>query len=183
MRNRPQETCSTRCRISHRPAYRTSEPVFYRCEQCGSLIVLNAIPDGQAAPPEICCCGEKMPQLQVCKDPEILKEHEMAFTVYGGFEKNAVRISVDGNLHPMRGDHRIEWMYLRTYQGGILKYLPEGGRSVANFALGDEDAYVYCDRDVCRMGREHCQFVCKRGNIAYAYCSRHGLMRLELNGF
>ncbi len=183
MRSLPQETYSTRCRISHRPSYQTEEPAFYRCDTCGSLIVLNIPPNSQAAPPHISCCGKEMRRLAVCKDQEILKEHTMAFTVFGGFEKNAVRISVDGNLHPMRGAHRIEWMYLRTYQGGILKYLPEGTRSFANFALGDEDAYVYCDRDVCRMGREHCQFVCKRGNIAYAYCSRHGLMRLELMGF
>lgn len=183
MGSRPTETFSTRCRISHRPSYQTQEPAFYRCDTCGSLIVLNNLPGSQAAPPQISCCGKAMKQLSVCTDPEILREHEMSFTVFGGFEKNAVRISVDGNLHPMRDDHRIEWIYLRTYQGGILKYMPLKSRSFANFALGDEDAYVYCDRDVCRMGREHCQFACKRGNIAYAYCSRHGLMRLELIGF
>lgn len=180
----PQETSfSTRCQISHRPPYRRGEPAFYYCGKCKSLYVRNAPPEDAGADAQISCCGSWLPQLSLCTDPELVREHSLDFVVFGGFEKNAVRIRVASGLHPMKEDHKIEWMYLKTYQGGILKYLPEHSRSMAAFALADEDAYVYCDRDVCRMGREHCQFVCKRGFTAYAYCSRHGLMRLELDGF
>ena len=49
-------------------------------------------------------------------------------------------------------------------------------------ALADEDAYVYCDREVCRMGHEYCQFECKRGMVLYAHCTVHGLFRLPLHG-
>jgi hypothetical protein len=27
------------------------------------------------------------------------------------------------------------------------------------------------------MGRENCQFQCKRGNIIYTYCTKHGLFK------
>ena len=80
----------------------------------------------------------------------------------------------------MTGDHRIEWIYVYDFQGGQFKYLPQGLSSRANFAFADEDAYAYCDRPICRMGREHCQFQCKRGLIFYAYCSMHGLFKLEI---
>ena len=106
----------------------------------------------------------------------------MGFVVFGGFENSSVRITVDRGNHPMQPEHRIEWIYLRTYQGGQLKYLPEKSRSAAHFSFADEDAYVYCDREICRMGREHCQFECKRGMTAYAFCSVHGLIKLVLTG-
>ena len=206
MREKNRRAYSKRCMISHRPPFRTGEPVFYRCPDCGTLLIRNT-PAGKAAgsvqtaqkngdQPEngipkdaaekpVYCCGNKILPLQPMEardlpDPE---EHEIGFTVFGGFEENALRVLVGDGSHPMREDHRIEWIYCRTFQGGQLKYLPTGGRAAAVFAFGDEDAYVYCDREICRMGREHCQFCCKRGNILYAYCTVHGLIRLEMDGF
>ena len=202
MRIPQADNFSTRCRISHRPPFRTQEPLFYRCSHCGSLTVFTRpAPDhpeasGKAARPGtagksvraesagclpvLFCCGEELSPLPVCHDPKILEEHKIEFTLFGGFEKNAARITVGSGIHPMRGDHRIEWVYAGGFQGGQLKYLPAGGSSKAQFAFADEDAYAYCDRPVCRMGKEHCQFQCKRGLIFYAYCSRHGLFRLEI---
>lgn len=177
MRDSSEQHYSTRCLISHRPPFRTVEPVFFRCA-CGAVTVVNQT--NQAELPVIHCCGAALEPLPLCQDSELLAQHRITFTVFGGFEHNAIRFAVDSGSHPMGKDHRIEWMYLRTYQGGQLKYLPLNRRAVANFSLADEDAFVYCDREICRMGREHCQFQCKRGMVVYAYCNLHGLMRLKL---
>ena len=182
MRYPVQEHYSTRCLISHRPPFRTGEPLFFRCGSCGSVYVVNSSGNRLDTAPEVRCCGNDLRALVSSQDPKAIEEHRLDFVVFGGFDGNAVRITVDGGLHPMEDGHRIEWVYLRTFQGGQLKYLPEKGRSIASFAFADEDAYVYCDREVCRMGREHCQFECKRGLVLYAYCSAHGLFRLELKG-
>lgn len=175
------EHYSTRCRISHRPPFQTEAPVFFRCSSCGRLAVINSRGPGAAAP-VFQCCGQPLQPLEVCQDDKISREHRLTFTVFGGFEHSAVRAEVDGGAHPMEDTHRIEWMYLRTFQGGQLKFLPAKTRPAAHFSLADDDAYVYCDRELCRMGREHCQFACKRGMELYAYCSVHGLMRLILAG-
>lgn len=179
------ENYSTRCLISHRPGFLTEEPLFYRCPECGSLMVASSLrqePGSPAREPSILCCGKTLSPLPVTTEPELADAHPMGFVIFGGYERNSVRIQVEGGFHPMEKDHRIEWIYLRTFQGGQLKLLPPGSRSFANFSFADHDAFVYCDRDICKMGREHCQFLCKRGMVAYAFCSRHGLFRMELDG-
>jgi len=177
---KPKIAYKTNCRISHRPVYRTEEPVFFRCPVCGSVIVKHIPKDGIQSDNEILCCGTKMIKLELTQDPQLKKEHEMAFAVFGGFFKNTIRLTVDDGMHPMDDDHHIEWMYLRTYQGGQIKYLPLHRSSAAMFMMAEEDSYVYCNREVCRMGWEHCQFQCKRLNIGYAYCNKHGLFRIVL---
>lgn len=180
-----------RCYISHRPPFRTEEPVFFRCPHCGALTIHHGVSDqipgnGRTSNPKvprIICCDAEVHPLPILEGDQIPEGHEMEFTVFGGFENNSVHVTIDGGNHPMRGEHRIEWIYYRTFQGGQLKYLPEKGRSVCVFSFADEDSFVYCDRDVCRMGHEHCQFCCKRGNEIYAYCSVHGLIKLYMNGF
>lgn len=203
MRIPNQDNFSTRCRISHRPPFRVKQPVFYRCECCGSVTVITRpVPENDQSSasadsgcseqgaadrmisdanlPVIRCCGKDIPPLQVCRDPDLTEEHRIGYTLFGGFEKNAANIEIGGGIHPMTSGHRIEWIYVYGFQGGQLKYLPQGLSSKCNVAFADEDAYAYCDRPICRMGREHCQFQCKRGLVFYAYCSRHGLFRLEI---
>ena len=184
MRAFPLESYSTRCTISHRPAFMTGEPLFYRCLVCGEILVANqtVLEDGYShRPPQVVCCGTPCLPLALCEDRALLDSHRMSFVIFGGYDRNTVRIEVDHGFHPMEADHRIDWIYLRTFQGGQLKRLPPRSRSFVNFSLADHDAFVYCDREICKMGREHCQFLCKRGLCAYAFCSRHGLFRLVLD--
>lgn|GEM_PF-807992 len=202
MRIPNKDNYSTHCQISHRPPFRTYGPLFYRCECCGSLSVINHLvydadpeaPGRQGLPdnatreypgfardlPTVSCCGRSLKPLPVCSDSALIDEHRLEYTIFGGFEHNSMNITVAGGIHPMTREHRIEWIYVRGFQGGQLKMLPASGSSKANFSFADEDAYAYCDRPICRMGREHCQFLCKRELIIYAYCSRHGLFRLVL---
>ena len=178
---------SKRCLISHRPPFRTAEPLFYRCPECGALTIRNtplpSLSPSSSRPAgneTIRCCGRTLSPLTPSGLSD--EEHQISFTVFGGFEENALRILIGDGSHPMQEEHHIEWIYCRTFQGGQLKYLPRRGRAAAVFAFGDEDAYVYCGRSICKMGKEHCQFCCKRGNVVYAYCNVHGLFRLELDG-
>lgn len=185
MRASSTENYSTRCLISHRPPFMTGEPLICRCPECKELVIVNHTgqnPGAQECNTQIVCCNKPLSPLKVCTDPGLIASHPMSFVIFGGYERNSVRIQVEGGFHPMEADHRIEWIYLRTFQGGQLKILAPGGRSFANFSFADLDAFVYCDREVCKMGREHCQFLCKRGMVVYAFCTRHGLFRMELDG-
>lgn len=171
----------TQCTTSRRPEYRTGEPEFYRCGLCGAVEVkyppLSGQAEGTFRPGT--CCGRPLERLEPCGDEALWAEHRLDYCIFGGFAHNAVRVEVDGGLHPMRAGHRIEWLYLRTFQGGQMKYLPQRGPAAAVFAMAEEDAFVFCDREVCRMGWEHCLFQCKRDHMAYAYCDQHGLFRLR----
>ena len=170
----------TECMSSRRPPYRTEAPIFYRCSICGGVHVcfrpVGIQPEGldEAG----CCCGHPLTRL-IPQELEPDSEHTMKFCIFGGFSHNAVRVEVGDGRHPMTEGHHIEWIFLHSFQGGQMKYLPLRGESAALFAMANEDAFVFCDRDVCRMGWEHCLFQCKRGHTAYAYCSRDGLYHLK----
>lgn len=173
-----------KCMISHRPKFMTGEPLFYRCPTCGEIIVSNSTKDGlhDHKGPQISCCGAPLAPLEVCTDEALIASHKMHYVIFGGFENNSLRIEIDNGFHPIGDDHRIEWIYARTFQGGQLKFLPPRSRSIAHFSFADHDSFVYCDRDVCKMGREHCQFLCKRGMVVYAYCNKDGLFRMVMEG-
>lgn len=70
-----------------------------------------------------------------------------------------------------------EWIYLKTFTGGYLKYIAEGKRPPMVFALADTDAFAYCDEDPCL----ECVFRCKRGFILYVYGKRAGLIEVPLD--
>ncbi len=179
---------STRCKISHRPPFRNAEPKFYRCGQCQNLII-QASADTETL---VCtCCDRQMEKLNAVNQRNISDErhrdekhqderHQIEYIISGGLEQNVVKASVGRSLHPMTREHHIEWIYFYTFQGGQLKYLAQEKPPEAIFALADEDAFVYCDRKVCKMGNDQCQFQCKRGLILYAYCNIHGLQMIRL---
>ena len=170
----------TDCTSSRRPSYRTEEPIFYRCGTCGTVQVCFR-PAGSPDPEEEGpgrCCGRPLELLVPQETDGEQAEHGLQYCIFGGASHNTVRIEVDGGRHPMTEEHRIEWIFLRTFQGGQMKYLPLRSGAAALFSMANEDAFVFCDREVCQMGWERCLFQCKRGHAAYAYCSKHGLYRL-----
>ena len=167
-----EKPISKRCKISHRPEFRTQEPKFYVCPDCGSLIILNLPPLAAAGTGQVSCCGKPAAELV----PKPGKDEDFEFKVFGGFENNALRVKI-------HSDSPVSWIYCKSFQGGQLKYLNRKNANTAIFAFAEDDAYVYCDRDVCRMGNEHCQFQCKRGTVIYAYAEDAGLLRFDLKGF
>lgn len=168
---------STACMFSHRPDLRCAEPKFYLCRSCGTLGVEFC----GAAPSYLPCpCGESRSLLKPSADFEPDSSHRITYVIFGGAEHNAMRVWVGEGRHPMTREHHIRWIYLCTYEGGQFKFLQPGEKAVVNFAFADGDAYAFCDRTVCEMGRGTCQFQCKRGFLVYAYCSLHGLFQLTL---
>ena len=113
-----------------------------------------------------------MELLQVKASSEFLDEVSIDYKIIGGYNENVVEVFwkiKDKGIS-------IEWIYLRTFTGGQLKYLVNPKKTSFVFALADEDAYVYCDEDPCL----ECVFQCKRGFEIYAYIKERGLIRIPL---
>ncbi|WP_192458181.1 desulfoferrodoxin family protein [Musicola keenii] len=164
---------STRIRNSTKPAFNTPAPAFYRCDHCHRLVIAVQ-PTSPLSCASFSCCGAPMTALALQDaDSPLAALHQPHMKVSGGFDANVLSVTVGEPLHPMAVEHHLEWIYLYTFQGGQLKFLKPGGKPGATFSLADDDAYVYCDRPVCKGSR--CKFNCKRGFSAFCYCSQHGL--------
>ncbi|NLI94116.1 MAG: desulfoferrodoxin [Peptococcaceae bacterium] len=172
-----QPKTKTRSKNSIRPRFLSAEPVFYRCRQCGNLIIYSK---KQVTSPQLVCCDQPMEELIPDMPGFPVQEHLPVITISGGFESNIITVNVGEIPHPMEENHHVEWIYLRTFQGGQLKYLEPGQKPETIFGLTEADAYVYCDRPVCKMGKAHCMFNCKRGFTAYAFCNLHGFSRFQM---
>lgn len=162
----------TRHKNSTKPLFATAPPRFYQCAHCHRLLI-ESMPLPVPTPPS--CCGSAMTNMDIREADAV---HYPAMHVSGGFERNSLTVSVGQPAHPMTPEHYIAWIYLYSFQGGQLKCLSPGESSTATFALAEQDAYVYCDRPICK-GRD-CKFNCKRGFSVWAYCNLHGLFHNSL---
>lgn len=166
---------STRIKNSTKPSFVQRAPTFYHCPQCGEFLV--KITSGSDSV-QICCCGQPLPALTPQKASDLLAEHHLpVMTISGGFESNTLTVNVGAAPHPMDEEHYLAWIYVYTFQGGQFKFLRPGDLPEATFALAGNDAYVYCDRPVCKGSQ--CKFNCKRGFTAYCWCNQHGLWQLS----
>lgn len=161
-----------RCRDARKPrAGDCPDVVFYRCPVCGSLFPVTG---GLALEEkEITCCGKRAERLLPAQPETVSHLIKVSYQIVGGYNDNAVRVSwrmVSGGKPP-------EWIYLKTFTGGYLKYVSDTKRSPMVFALADTDAFAYCDEDPCL----ECVFRCKRGFIVYVYGKEMGLIELPLD--
>jgi superoxide reductase len=167
---------STRIKNSTKPKFANPQPLFYRCTHCQRLVIDEV--HGQASQP-LSCCGEPMAELVAGDETSpLFAQHQPLIEVSGGFDANVATVTIGEPLHEMLANHHIEWVYLYSFQGGQVKFISHQKQAQITFALSDEDAYVYCDREVCRGSR--CKFNCKRGFTAYVYCSQHGFWKKSL---
>ena len=97
---------------------------------------------------------------------------QLSYDLVGGFNSNAVKVRWTHNavLRP-------RWMALQTYTGVYCKQVPAPKLPPVVFPLADEDAYTYCDRDVC----EKCLYCCKKGCAIYAVLEDGRALFLPLN--
>lgn len=113
---------------------------FMRCKRCGRIV---GVLQDSGSP--LICCGEPMEEL-------------VPNTTDAAGEKHVPVISIDGNIvtvkvgevpHPMMEEHYIQWVYLKTAQGGARKALKPGAVPEATFVLSEGDvveaAYEYCN--------------------------------------
>lgn len=124
------------------------ETTFKVCKKCGNLV--GMINDSGVP---IICCGEEMDTI-------------IPNTVDASFEKHLPVVSIDGDTvnvnigsedHPMVEEHFIEWVYLRTQNGGQRIALKPGDAPHVTFCLNGEKAIA-----------------------VYAYCNLHGLWMTEV---
>jgi len=163
--------------ISSQPKFKSVEPNFFSCPRCGNLFIKQRAGDKKFS---LVCCGQSLSELLPSETESFKAKHLPVITISGGFSANAATVKVGEKLHPTTQKHHIEWIYLHTFQGGQLKFLKAGEEPVVIFSLAGEDAYVYCDRPVCKVGVGHCMFNCKHGFTAYAFCKQHGLWKTQM---
>ena len=156
-----------RCRAIKKPTVESPALSFYRCEKCGNLISTMTGQNG-----DLFCCGAKMDMMQPKRWDAFEPEIQLSYQIFGSLNENAVKaIWKCEDFY-----ERPEWVWLRTFTGGQLKYTFGRKRSPLLFGLADEDAYAYCDKDPC----VECTFRCKRGFGLYFYFKKRGLIYLPL---
>jgi hypothetical protein len=163
-----QEYGPRRSRETKKPRVACPEPAFYQCGECGNIIQAYAL--NSSSVPD--CCGERMEPAEI-KDPSgISEELLLDYRITGGYNDNAVQVFWEKRS----GDAAVEWIYLRTFSGGQIKYVSKESKTSFVFALADEDSYSYCDEDPCL----ECTFRCKRGFEIYAKIKEKGLFKIPL---
>lgn len=157
-----------RCRETKKPFVFAPPVVFCRCRRCGA--VWSSMTENVQNP---LCCGEAMEVLKIHHAEEFKQELKLSYQIIGSLNENAVRAVWECK----ETEERPEWIWLRTFSGGQLKYMRQGKKSPAIFGLADEDAYAYCDKDPC----VECTFRCKRGFGLYYYFKNYGIIYLPLD--
>ncbi len=125
-----------------------SETIFYRCKHCGNLIA--KIHDSKVP---VICCGEPMEALIAGSIDASYEKHVPAVTRSAG----TLTAQIGSVAHPMVPEHYIEWIFVRTENGGQMRCLKPGMAPVAVFDVG-RDAPV----------------------TVYEYCNIHGLWKTDL---
>ena len=124
------------------------ETTFKVCSKCGNMVgMIN-----DAGVP-MTCCGQPMETLTPNTVEASTEKHIPVVKV----ENGTVDVTVGSVEHHMDADHYIQWIYLRTEQGGQRKTLNPGDAPHVTFCLGDDKAIA-----------------------VYAYCNLHGLWMQEL---
>lgn len=116
------------------------EQKFYICKHCGNLVAMvkeSGVP--------LICCGEEMHELIPGTTDGAAEKHVPVYTVEG----NKVTVKVGSAEHPMLPEHSIQWIWLKTKQGGQLAKLQPGTKPEATFILAEGDeaeaVYEYCN--------------------------------------
>lgn len=157
-----------RSRETTKPKAVTPEVAFYRCTNC-HRIFQSITGMGDCRPS---CCDMKMEELQP-KNPSELPKSFINYQIIGGYNENAIEVTWE----QIEAEDAIEWIYLKTFTGGQLKFVTNPRKTSFIFALADEDAYVYCDENPCL----ECTFRCKRGFEIYGYSKGHGLIKIAID--
>ena len=123
---------------------------FYKCRHCGNVI--EKIVDHQVP---VVCCGEKMEEL-VANTVEASVEKHLPVVTF--LDECKLKVEVGSVAHPMLPEHYIEWVYVKTENGGQRRNLKPGDDPKVTFVLGDDKAVA-----------------------VYAYCNLHGLWMTELD--
>lgn len=164
-----QEFGPLRSKAARKPWPECPDIVIYRCSHCGRL---NQALGYNMTSQKLVCCETPMEQLKSRHLEDVFPEINVDYKIIGGFNQSAVQVFWETK----RQEDKPEWVLLKTFTGGYIKYLTPKKQPPMVFPLSDEDAYVYCDRNPCQQ----CLFRCKRGFIIYMYIKTRGLLEFPL---
>lgn len=184
------EYSPTRTHATWKPRVTAAHVPYYRCSECGAVVRgvdgsvdITTTNDGERSlifePPyahvdfQLSCCGKPMEQLEFVPAADVEDRFKFNYQILGGMNNNAIKIewrSIDAECKP-------RWFALKTFTGVMTKYVQPKKWPPVVFALADEDAFAYCDKDPC----VECTFRCKRGMEIYAYVENIGLIILPLD--
>lgn len=122
---------------------------FYKCNKCGNIY--EVVKDSGC---QVFCCGVPMEEIIPGAVDASEEKHVPVVTQ----EDNTVRVVVGEALHPMAGDHYIEWISIDTREGIQRKELSPEAPPEASFLLSGDDELV----------------------SVYACCNLHGLWKKEV---
>jgi len=121
---------------------------FLKCELCGNLIGL--IDDKGIS---LMCCGQKMKELVPNTVDASTEKHLPVVDV----SECKLSVNVGSVPHPMDDSHFIEFVFVKTANGGQRKALKPGAEPKCEFCLVDDSA-----------------------TAVYAYCNLHGLWKVDV---
>ena len=112
---------------------------FYRCEQCGNIVVKAVDGGGQ-----LTCCGQAMEIIDPNTTDAATEKHVPAVTLDG----DKIIVNVGSVDHPMLDEHFIQWVYVVTEEGVLARCLKPGEAPHAEICLGGQKpiaVYEYCN--------------------------------------
>ena len=122
---------------------------IFVCRVCGNIVMLVHKGGGPLS-----CCGQPMEELVANTTDAAQEKHVPVVTKEG----NKVTVKVGSVLHPMTEAHLLQWIYLRTQQGGQYKLLTPTDAPGAVFEVAEGDTPL----------------------AAYEYCNLHGLWKADI---
>ena len=122
---------------------------IFKCEKCGSMVI--KINNAACNP---VCCGDSMTELIPGTSDGAHEKHVPVVTVDG----NKVTVKVGEVEHPMMENHFIQYIFIETDKGFMMKELHPDEKPCAEFILADGEKAV----------------------AAYEYCNLHGLWKADI---
>lgn len=121
---------------------------FYRCAKCGNIVVKAYDGGGQLS-----CCGQPMEIVEPNTTDAATEKHVPVVTVEG----DTIVVNVGDVDHPMADEHYIQWIYVVTGEGVLVRCLKPGEVPHAEICLGGQKPLE-----------------------VYEFCNLHGLWKVEL---
>lgn len=158
----------TRSQATRRPAVIRPTPKFYQL--AGSQQIVATLQDIPATENTFL---QAIPVVMNQIDPRTPD-----YTIIGGFNNNAIQVQLSDQLLAIP-EHQVVWVCLLTFTGFQFKYIVNNAKQKLLFALADEDAYCYCNKNPC----EECRFKCKNGFAVYTYWQGEGIFGRDISPF
>ncbi len=180
----------TRTHATWKPRVSAAHVPYYRCSECGAVVGgidgavdITMTNDGERSlifePPyahasfQLSCCGKPMEALELIPAESVEDRFKLNYQICGGMNSNAIKVdwrSIDASC-------KLRWVSLKTFRGIMTKYVEPKKWPPLVFALADEDAFAYCNKNPCI----ECTFRCKSGMELYAYVENLGLVTLSID--